>query len=127
VKGKLTGARDQGRKLHRAMADADATRRAALLGGQFARNSVRRKTAKATGTVTLAGLVTKAMPLRAEYKGERYRATLRLDGYISYAGNRYASPAAATRAVIGRAGNGWSFWHYRTAKSGWVPLGEFKR
>lgn len=67
------------------------------------------------------------MRLRADYKGERYLASLRKDGHISYAGSLYASPTAAAKAVLGRGGvNGWAFWQYKKGAQ-WVPLGELRK
>jgi hypothetical protein len=127
VKGKLPGAKDMKLALHTAMRDHDSTRYAALLGGNVARRQVRKKTSQARGSLVLAGLVERRVPLRAEYKGEQYVATLRKDGYIAYAGEKYASPTAAARAIIPRHVNGWMFWCYRHPKKGWVRLSEIRR
>ena len=127
VKGRLPGAKDQKRALHRAMTDADSTRRAALLGGNFVRNRIRRKTAKSSGTTVLAGLVDRRMQLLGELKGVRHRATLRKDGHISYAGKLFTSPSTAGKAALGRNTNGWVFWRYRDTKKGWVSLGNLRK
>lgn len=127
VRGKLPGAKDQVRALHKAMRDADSTRRAALLGGHFVRNRVRRNTARKSGTLVLAGLVARRMPLHGVYKGEAYKATLLKDGHVSYGGQKYESPTAAARAVVGRQVNGWRFWQYRDPRKGWVELNELRK
>lgn len=64
--------------------------------------------------------------LQADYKGERYRATLRKDGHISYGGELYASPSAAAKAVLGRGANGWLFWQYKKGAQ-WVPLSDLRK
>lgn len=128
VNGKLPGALDKKRQLNKAMVNADSTRRAALLGGHVARNRVKRMTSGSKGTLVLAGLVSRRMHLRGEYKGQRYLATLRKDGYIAHAGEKYESPTAAAKAVFGRNVNGWVFWRYNAGtKKGWVSLSELRR
>lgn len=87
----------------------------------------RRKTADARGTLVLVGSVEKRLPLRATYKGKTYKATLRLDGYISYGGRLYDSPSAAGKRIIKRPVNGWEFWHYREAARTWPPLSKLRR
>lgn len=126
VKGRLPGAHDLKRDLNRMVAEHQADERARLLGGAFAKNRRRKKAASAKGTLVLAGSVERRLVLKAEYKGERYLATLRKDGHIFYRGTLYESPTAAAKAVVGRAANGWLFWKYKTA-NGWVDLGELRR
>jgi hypothetical protein len=106
--------------------DEDADALARLMGGNVARRRRKAKTRKARGTVPLAGLVERRMALRAVYKGKTYRATLRKDGQIGYGGRLYESPAAATKVILGRPGNGWNFWHFRKGRSVWVRLRELK-
>lgn len=60
------------------------------------------------------------------FASKRYMASLRKDGHISYKGKLYESPTAAARAVVGRAANGWSFWHYKSGAE-WVRLQEMRR
>ena len=75
----------------------------------------------------LAGLVEKRVPLRAIYKGKTYKATLRRDGYISFAGKLYSSPSAAAKRLMKRQANGWSFWHYKAGARNWPELAELRR
>ena len=126
VKGRLPGAKDQKRALNRAMTEADSNRRASLLGGNYVRNRMKRKTNKTTGTKVLDGLVSRRMQLRGERGGVRYAATRRKDGQISYAGQLFASPSMAGRAALGRNVNGWVFWKYRDGKKGWVFLNTLR-
>jgi hypothetical protein len=109
------------RGLHRAMSDADADRRARILGGNVARRR-RRRARQSKDTRVLSGLVERRVVLRARYKGEVFKATLRRDGYISFEGTRYDSPTAAAKKVVGHATNGWVFWKYRAAPRKWVSL-----
>lgn len=127
VKGRLPGAKDQKRALNRAMTEADSNRRASLLGGNYVRNRMKRKTNKATGTKILDGLVSRRMQLRGERGETRYTATLRKDGQISYGGELFASPSMAGRAALGRNVNGWVFWKYRDGKKGWVLLNTLRK
>ena len=127
VKGGFGGPANLYRRLSRAMSAFDADRRATALGGHAARQRRRAKTADARGTLVLVGSVEKRLPLRAIYKGKTYRATLRLDGYISYGGRLYDSPSAAAKRILKRAGNGWNFWHYKEAARNWPPLSKLRR
>lgn len=127
VKGRLPGAKDQKRALNRAMTEADSNRRASLLGGNYVRNRMKRKTKKTTGTKVLEGLVSRRMQLRGERGDIRYTATLRKDGQISYGGELFASPSMAGRAALGRNVNGWVFWKYRDGKKGWVALDTLRK
>lgn len=127
VSGRMPGAKDDKRALHKAMQDYDSMRHANLLGGNVARRQLRKKTSQSTGSLVLGGLVDRRIILRADYKGERFFATLRKDGYISYAGTKHPSPTSAAFEVVGRNVNGWKFWHYRKSTKGWVPLAEMRR
>jgi hypothetical protein len=126
VKGKLPGAVDLKRTLDRMVIENQADERARLLGGTIATKRRRKKAASGKGTLVLAGCVDKRINLRAEYKGERYRATLRKDGYISSQGSLYESPTAAAKEIVGRAVNGWWFWHFRKGQE-WVRLSELRK
>jgi len=125
--GKFAGAEDLRLRLNRLMKDADADRRALLLGGHVARRRVRSKTSKKKGTRVLSGVVARRFVLKGRLKGVGYRATLRKDGSISYDGKVYDSPSAAGRAVSGRSCNGWQFWHYRNDNGEWVPLKKLRK
>lgn len=85
-----------------------------------------KKAASAKGSVLLAGSIDRRVVLRADYKGERYLATLRKDGQVSYARELYGSPSAAAKAVVGRAANGWCFWRYKKGAQ-WVARGELSK
>jgi hypothetical protein len=115
------------RTLHRAMSEADADRRARILGGRVARRLRRRRTRAARGSLVLAGLVDRRVLLRGQWKRRKFRATLRRDGYISFNGRKYDSPSAAASKATGHSMNGWVFWHYRIAPRKWVPLGHLRR
>jgi hypothetical protein len=127
VVGKLRGAKDLVRELKRDMSSADANKRAILLGGKHLRQRRRTKTKDESGTRVLAGLVPRRMPLRADYKGETYRAMLRKNGTIQFGGVLYDAPSAAAIAIVKRNANGWNFWHYRVGRNNWVPLRELRR
>jgi hypothetical protein len=127
VKGNFGGSANLYRHLGRQMAAADADRRATALGGAAARQRRRRKTAKAKGSLVLAGLVERRLSLRARYKGVTYRATLRKDGYVSYGGELFASPTAAAKRIVKRPVSGWHFWHYKRGAHDWPPLDRLRR
>jgi hypothetical protein len=126
VRGRLPRASSLANKLVEMVRNDDADSLARLMGGQFARKRRRSKTRKAKGSLALAGLVERRLPLRATYKGKTYHATLRKDGHIGYNGKLYSSPFGPTKAVIKRPGNGWKFWTFRKGRSNWVPLGDLR-
>jgi Restriction Enzyme Adenine Methylase Associated len=126
VSGKIGKSSNLSRSLNRLMAEQDADRRAGLMGGNVARRR-RAKAAVARGSMGLGGLVERAMPLRAHWKGRRFRATLRRDGYISFKGRKYESPSAAGARAVGHAVNGWAFWCYKVGPGRWVKLAHIRR
>lgn len=127
VKGGLPGAIDQRRRLYRDMREHDSARHATLLGGHLVRRRVKKATASAHGTRVLAGRLERRIPLKAEYKGTRFLATLRKDGYIAYAGEKFPSPTAAAYKIVGRNINGWRFWQFRKGTKGWAPLDQIRK
>jgi len=126
VKGGLKGAASLSRQLKAMMTESDADSRARLLGGNAVRQRRRRKTQHVKGTLVLAGLVERRLPLKAVYKGETYRATLRRDGYISFRGKLFESPSAAAKVICRRPVNGWGFWHFKRSAHNWPRLRELK-
>ncbi len=127
VKGGLKGSLNLYRDLRHTMTEADADSRARLLGGSGLRQRRRRKARNEKGSLVLAGLVERGLPLRAEHRASTYRATLRKDGRIAYQGKLYDSPSAAAKAIVGRAANGWHFWQYRYGSRDWRRLKELRR
>jgi len=125
--GKFAGSENLRMTLNKRMKQADADRRALLIGGHVARRRRRAKAKQAKGTTPLAGIIDRRITLKGHRKGYEYRATLRKDGKISYGGRLYESPSAAGKAAIGRSCNGWVFWRYRNDKGEWVPLKELKQ
>lgn len=127
VKGRLSSAVDLRRSLQREMRIHDAKIHAALLGGGAARRRSSKVLAKSRGTRALNGWLDQRKKLRATYKRKEYVATLRKDGYIAYAGQKYSSPSAAAIAVVGRQVNGWQFWRFRVPGKGWQPLANIRK
>jgi hypothetical protein len=127
VAGGFGGPANLYRSLHRLMSADDADRRARILGGHVAERRRRTRAAEGSGTLRFAGLLGRRLPLRAEWKGQRHRATLRRDGRIGSKGRVYDSPTAAAAAVVGHAVNGWKFWKYRDAPRRWVYLSELRK
>jgi hypothetical protein len=126
-KGKFVASENLLFMLNKLMKEADADRRARLLGGYIARRRRRAKTAKGRGTMVLAGVVERRYPLIGRWKTRRHHATLRTDGLISFNRKTYESPSAAACAATGRACNGWHFWSYKDERGRWVPLSTLRR
>jgi hypothetical protein len=125
--GRFVRAKDGQRRLNRLLAEADADKRAVLMGGRAAKRRIRAKTRRTKGSRVLAGLVDRGVKLRRRYGGRDYRAVLRRDGTIRFGGRLYDSPSAAALAAAGKRKSGWSFWRYRDRKGNWVRLRQLKR
>jgi len=78
------------------------------------------------GAPALAKYVTSAFPIRAEQKGRRFKARVRRDGAIRYAGKIFKTPSSAAVAACGHAQNGWDFWEFQRAPGDWVYLSTLR-
>lgn len=124
--GKFAGSKNLLPLLERRLKEIDADRRASILGGKVARRRSRQKARRQKGASSLLGFVERRTQLRARFKGVAYRATLRPDGMIRFAGKLYDSPAAAATAVVKRPANGWYFWTFKNASGEWARLRTIK-
>jgi len=127
VAGKFAGSENFRSTLNKIMTEADADRRASILGGHLAERRRRAKTSRAKGVARLAGISDKSIQLRATYEGQHYWARLRRDGTIRYRGKTFRSPSAAGSAVVRGGCNGWRLWHYREGPRRWAPLSAMKQ
>jgi hypothetical protein len=126
--GKFMASANLRRDLAKLIREQDDDRRASLLGGGVRRRRVRAKAKKTKGGRALSGAFDTGKQLRGWYKDQEYIATLRRDGKIRLGGQLYESPSAAGKAARGRGTNGWTFWHYKDARSGdWVRLNKLKK
>jgi hypothetical protein len=114
-------------QLHRTMSEADADRRASIIGGFVARRRRRAKGRRLRGAGALHGFVDRRLPLRAARGAKKFKASLRRDGRIYYKNKYFDTPNSAARAALGKRVSGWSFWRYRDTKGMWVPLRNLKR
>jgi hypothetical protein len=113
--------------LNRQLKDADADRRASILGGSIAERRSRSKARRRKGNLALAGFSDRSIPLRAQYRGKAYRARLRPNGSIRFLKKLFESPSAAAQAIVKRPINGWDFWRYRGRDGEWQPLKMIRR
>jgi hypothetical protein len=116
---KLTGPA----KVHlRPAQKAWVTRRAALHEAGHSQKDRR------TRKPVLAQHTTKSFHLRAPYKGDVLKASVRRDGLIRFGGRLYSSPSLAGAAAVRRRGcNGWIFWRYERAPGDWVLLDKLRK
>jgi hypothetical protein len=127
IKGRMAKAKDLVRSLKRQIEERAKDETATLLGGRFVSHRRRSKARATRGTLILSGLVDKRIALVATYKQQKYRATLRQDGRISYKKRLFSSPSAAAQLILGRAANGWHFWRFKNTRGQWVRLAEIKK
>ncbi len=125
--GKFVSSCNLWSQLNRTIKARQDAKRAKLLGGPMARRRRRQKATRARGAKGLGGLFDRRTQLRAEYKGYEYRASLRKNGEISYAGKIYASLSAAGNAITKRNTNGWTFWRFKDSSGDWVPLKTLRK
>jgi len=125
--GRLAGAEDLKNELNRQMSSRDADKRARLLGGHVAQRRSRNKASRARGSLTLAGLYDRPRLLRAPWRGQVFRATLRRDGYITFRKKRYSSPSKAGAVAIGHGVDGWHFWKFRAPDGKWEKLDALRK
>lgn len=96
-------------------------------GDGLAEFSRARSAATGAPQPVLARYVSRAMSLRADFKGKRYRARVRKNGSIRYAETVFDSPSQAAVAAIRRPINGWWFWKFERSPGDWVRLNELRR
>ncbi|MCH7876402.1 MAG: DUF2924 domain-containing protein [Gemmatimonadetes bacterium] len=86
-----------------------------------------KKAAQRRPAKRLSELLQGRLPLRREYKGRVYRATVRPDGTIRYGRRVYASPTSAAKEIVRGRVNGWQFWQFERSPGEWVRLSELGR
>lgn len=94
---------------------------------QKTKPKVVRKSRKTGRVAILAPYVEKAFSIKGTSKGTTYKARVRQDGAISYAGEVYNSPSLAGRAALGHKINGWHFWKFKLSPGYWVYLDELRK
>ncbi|MBK9700070.1 MAG: DUF2924 domain-containing protein [Flavobacteriales bacterium] len=132
VKGRLHGSLDQQRELKRRLEQAQLQLLQGIIGKAAA--PVTKRTARAPKATDRSGRAdglrghgaTGVVFLRAEHKGKTYKATLRADGSVTFAGRTYSSLSAAGQAVTQRSTNGRMFWRVRNAQGAWVSIGAME-
>jgi hypothetical protein len=126
-RGKLPGAVDRRRELLASMRRQDAERRDAMFGKRPG-TAVAEREARVRKSKITAGTSkhTRALTLRAQYKGRSYAAVFNKDGTVRHEGARFSSLSAAASSVTGRPTNGWLFWRYRDGRGEWRPVSELR-
>lgn len=74
----------------------------------------------------LARYITSSFLIKGTHKGKTYRARVRRDGQINYAGQLFSSPSSAGSAARKIGTNGWTFWQYERAPGDWVLLNTLR-
>ena len=102
----------------------------------FPATSGSKRTRKTSPRVALenlikAGLLSAGAAIFANYKGERYEATIQGDGTIVFEGNSYKTLSAAGGAITAKynvnAPNGWDFWQFTSPDGEAKPLDALRQ
>ncbi len=125
VKGKLPGATNMRKSIVQQMKARDADVRSKMVGGSAVKRRLPEKE-KVVRAKSVGVEIDRSHALKATYKGQPFKATLRKDRKISFDGNLYSSPTAAAKAVINSGGsiNGRAFWKYKNEAGEWVALSK---
>ncbi len=64
-------------------------------------------------------------PLKKNYKGQEYTATLSTSGKIKFKGKIYETPTTAAKMIVDRPTvNGWTFWFIKNDDGNWIKLSK---
>lgn len=125
VKGKLPGATNMRSSIVQKMKMRDADVRSKMVGGAVVKRRIQ-EDARVVSAAGAKGAIDRRHSLKATYKSQSFKATLRKDGKINFDGNLYSSPTAAAQAVTQRSSaiNGRTFWKYKNEAGEWVALSQ---
>lgn len=91
----------------------------------FGKNFTTKSSKNKSNRPSLKGYFKSPHPLKKNYKGKEYTATLLTSGVIKFKGKLYNSPTAAAKQIIDRKTvNGWTFWFVKDEKGNWVTLND---
>lgn len=128
--GKLKNSKDLKRELERELKQRLKREISEMMGKKRpykkARKPKSRKALAEDGKGVLAPYLVRRMQISATYKGCKYKATARKDGWVRYGDYLYRSPSMAAKAIVKRNINGWNFWKYRNDKGEWVKLNQLR-
>ncbi len=123
-KGRFPRSTDMKRDLVQMIRSQQSAELDALVGRRHTRNLTPREI-RAQETV-LGPYLDRRLRLKASYKGNEYRASVRPDGWIRYNGYLYASPSDLASEIVGRRINGWHFWFWERSPKKWERLKTLK-
>jgi len=87
-----------------------------------------RSSAKSKNERPLKDVFPQGKVIYAAYRGKDYKAWVRTNGRIKFAGNVYNSPSLAGIAVTKKETiNGWKFWKYKSKKGKLVYIDELRK
>ena len=93
----------------------------------FGRKVVVRPLKNKSQRPSLEGYFKSSRPLKKNYKGKEYTATLLTTGEIKFRGKLYSTPTAAAMQIIESESvkvNGWMFWFVKNDEGNWVKLND---
>ena len=137
VAGKFKKAKNLKRTIKRKIKEMQRVEQRDLLGedDELVTPKDRRKETNDLGI--LAQYVAKRFHIRFIYKGKKYIAHVRKDGWITFdrksaryqkfKEKKYKSPSGAGSAVTGLPCDGWKHWEYRSENGDWVKLDNLRQ
>ena len=127
IKGKFANSEDLKHDLKMGMVYAAHKKHAQMLGGEDAERRTKSILKGRKGGIALAGVFDVRTTVKGARNGQKYRATVRLDGTIKCGKKIHDTPSAAATAATGKPTNGWAFWRYRNKAGTWVRLWELRK
>jgi hypothetical protein len=127
VKGKFRDSENLKRKLKKDIKAVQRLELLELIGQEVVEELIKPRRKGSLRRPTLGPHIKRAFKIRANYKGNIYKAKVRRDSSVRYKGKTYNSPSAAGIAVRKRSTNGWYFWKYERAPGDWVKLNELRK
>lgn len=127
-KGNIRGAENLGKRLARDVRRQHRMELDQLLGRKrrVEEESVHVREGRSAVLAQIARSFGKAMWLRAIYKRKEYRARLRRNGTVRFAGRNFDSPRDAAEAACGKPINGYWFWRIERSPGNWTRLSDLR-
>ncbi len=124
-RGKLAQSKDMRRGIARAIREKQSNEASALFGRET--TPVRNQKQSDGRDNDLLRLLPQGARRRGTLRGKTFRARVRQNGKIWFAGKFYESLSLAARAATKHPTNGWWFWRIERGRKNWVRLNKIRK